>query len=305
MLVWSVESAVLGLWALALASASPSALHVFMARSHAILSGFTMVAQLFLSARRLSGVAQAVSDAFVCVVWALFVMYLVVVLDPGNFGNTRLFSMPVLAGTLPLDAWVGLGWFVAAAASAIGMGLGGERPSRLMFHPFGYHLLITAPSLMAVGLYFQEDTPAEPVTQGIGTMLTGASITHTLYVMMLAGIWAVFIVLQATGQALSPPSDGQWTGWLMLAWALKLIGRAACIVIPVAAALSVRTGAQAVLMWTLVAIGILNAVDWIQALEWLLNEGWKRQQQMQPETTQNMSAHMRPPDPAALHIKEF
>ena len=304
MLVWSVESGVLSLWALALASASPSALHVFMARTHALLSWFTVVAQLFVSARRLPDVGQAVAEAFVCGVWALFAMYLVAVLDPGNFGDARLFSLPVVAGTLPLDAWVGLGWFVAAVASAIGMGLGGERPSPLMFHHFGYHLLIVAPSFLALWLYDRDGTTAEPVSQGVGIMLSGVLVTHTLYMMTLVGVWGAFIVLQATGQAMSglQLERGSWTGWHVLGWVLKAAGRAACVLIPVAAALSVRTEAQAVLLWILVAIGTANALDWVQALEWVLDKDQtnRRRQTMLREDISPQPRSQQ--DPAALNL---
>ena len=313
MLVWSVESGVLGLWALALAAASPSGLHTFMARGHAILSAFTVGAQLFASARRLPGLGQAVAEAFVCGVWALFGMYLVAVLDPGNFGDARLFSLPVVAGTLPLDAWVGLGWFVAATASAIGMGLGGERPSRLMFHHFGYHLVIVAPSFLALWLYDGEGTTAEPVAQGLRALLPGTRITRALFMMTLAGVWGVFVVLQATGQALTSMEEdgGGWSGWRILAWMLKLTGRAACVLIPVAAALSVRTEAQAGLLWALVGVGAANAFEWVQALEWVLGEGRRRstEEEESPPAALRLRSRLQPrQDPAALqltHIKGF
>ena len=85
---------------------------------------------------------------------------------------------------------------------------------------------------------------------------------------------------------------------------MKLVGRAACVLIPVAAALSVQTLAQAWLLWVLVAIGAANAFEGVKALEWALGE--------RPSTTQptapppQLNARMKPQDPAALpllHIK--
>ena len=277
MIVWSVESVVLGLWALALAAVSPSVLHTFMARSHLILSSFTLAAQLFASSRQLPGLGHAIAEAFVCSVWALLAMYLVVLLDSGNYGDTRLFSMPAFAG-LPVDGWVGLGWFVAATASALGMGLGSGRPSRLMFNHFGYHMMIVAPSFLILWLYS-----------------SSSAVTITL-----VGVWVVFIVLQATGQAIA--SNGSWTALHILSAALKITGRIACIVIPVVALLSVRTDPQVVLMWVLLVIGIVNAFDWMSVLEWALNERPKQ------SGTQDLVAQMvARPDPAALalHIKGF
>jgi len=209
--------------------------------------------------------------------------------------------LPVVANTLPLDAWVGLGWFVAAATSALGLGLGWPgRRSRLMFHHFGYHMLIIGPSFLALWLYGA--APASALSWLIG----GRDVTYTLYLMMLIGAWGAFVVLQATGEATSGPS---WARWVLSGW-LKLAGRAACVLIAVSGLVSVRTGSQTVLMSVLVGVAAANAVDWVWALEWVLRKtsesANERGSSSQPQSG-FVDARIAPPqqrgDPAALALR--
>ena len=139
-LVWSIESVLLGLWALVLSSYS-TPFHVFIARSHVLISSFTLLLHLFIKARDLV-VGSAVSQAFVCAVSSLFLSYVSMMvfyamgpfdksgskvnyfsvdgLDDVSVSRSKYFKLP-LVGLLTLDACVGLAWFVAAFISSLGM----------------------------------------------------------------------------------------------------------------------------------------------------------------------------------------
>jgi hypothetical protein len=148
-LIWSVESVLLGLWALVLSSFS-TPLHCFVARCHVLISVCTMVLHLFVVSRGFV-VGSAVSQAFVCAVSALFLTYLFAVLATG--ADPRLFKMPSV-GLLQLDAVIGLSWFAVAVLSGLGMALSFVTKDRgapqsgktfLMLHPCGVHLLVIFP----------------------------------------------------------------------------------------------------------------------------------------------------------------
>lgn len=164
-MIWSVESVLLGLWALVLASYS-TRLHVFVARSHVLISAFTLVLHLYVRARNLV-VASAVSQAFVCSVTALFLGYLAVLFANDSQSNPTYFNAPSV-GMLRLDACAGLAWFAVAFINSVGMALSSietppppseagnlkkkntRKTSSLMFHPYGFHLVAVLPSLMLV-----------------------------------------------------------------------------------------------------------------------------------------------------------
>jgi hypothetical protein len=159
-LVWSSESVLLGLWALVFSTYS-TPLHVFVARSHLLISSFTFVLHLYVKSRGLV-IGSAISHAFVCAVSALFLVYLSLIFAEGSM--SRLFKMPSV-GWLTLDACIGLAWFVVAIISSIGMALsylnGGSTGSSvkcpLMFHSYGIHLVFFLPCLSILidlgGLY--------------------------------------------------------------------------------------------------------------------------------------------------------
>jgi hypothetical protein len=158
-LVWSVESVLLGLWALVF-SAYSTPLHVFVARSHLIISSFTLVLQLYVKARGLV-VGPGISHAFVCAVSALFLVYISFLCAENSM--TRFFKMPSV-GWLTLDACIGLAWFIVAFISSVGMALSfvkrdsaGRVTCSLMFHSYGAHLVIVLPCLSVLlglgGLY--------------------------------------------------------------------------------------------------------------------------------------------------------
>jgi hypothetical protein len=307
-LIWSVEGVLIGLWALVFVSFASSPFHTFIARAHVLISGATLLFQLINSARVLP-VAHAISEAYVCAVSGLFLVYLMVLLDSKNYTDPKLFSLGVLGGFLPADACVCLGWFCAALVSAIGMALSERgRPSRLMFHHFGYHMLIVPPSLLVFWLYNYDGAASEPLSQTIQFIYQGARVTHFIYALVLVCIWGVFIVLQATGEVLQFeaewPSFAQMTFnggiryWLSLTF--KLLGRFACILIPISAAFTARTTEQVVLAWALVATGGLNAFDWLQLLDRLLSA--RRPPIAQAEPAGLSSAAF---DPAALPLRAW
>ncbi len=306
-LVWSVESVLIGLWALVLVHFGPSPFHSFIARTHLLISGATLLAQVFNSARALSA-AHAIAEAHVCAVSGLFVMYAVALLDPDTYADPKLFFTGVVGGFLPLDACIGLGWFGAALVSAIGMALSERgRPSKLMFHHFGYHMLIVPPSLLVFWLYNYDGRADEPLSQAILLFYRGARITHFVYAVVLICIWGMFIVLQATGEFLQ--FEAEWPSFSQmsangglrygLSMVLKLAGRFACILIPLSAAFTAKTAAQVILMWALVAVGGLNAFDWLRVVDRLLGSNAVRP----------LEAAFAPPartafDPAALPLRD-
>jgi hypothetical protein len=308
-LVWSVESVVLGLWALVFSLYS-NPFHSFVAYSHVLISGFTLIAHLFAAARDLP-IRHAISDAFVCAVCSLFVVYLMAIFD---VSNPLLFSMSVLGDFLPLDACIGLAWFSAALVSALGMALS-ERGRRctLMFHHFGYHMLIVPPSFLVFWLYNYDGAAAEPVSGAIAYLYRGIRITHFLYTMVLVGIWGAFVVLQATGECLR--FEAEWpdfermsaNGGLRYALSvlLKLAGRAACVLIPISAAFTAKTSQQVILAWVLTGIGAVNALDWLKPLDYLLLGRRNTPAPLEDSESRSLGVRFRAPsnlDPAAVAL---
>jgi len=158
-LVWSTESVLLGLWALVFSTYS-TPLHVFVARSHVLISSFTLLLHLYVKSRGLV-IGPAISQAFVCAVSALFLVYISMLCAENS--AARFFKMPSV-GWLTLDACIGLAWFVVALISSVGMALSfvkKDSPEKhtlsLMFHSYGVHLVIVLPCLSVIlgvgGLY--------------------------------------------------------------------------------------------------------------------------------------------------------
>jgi hypothetical protein len=311
-LVWSVESVLIGLWALVLVSLGSSPFHTFIARTQLLVSGATLLFQLINTSRALPA-AHAISEAYVCAVSGLFLMYVVVLLDTDNYKDPKLFALSVFGDFLPADACVGLGWFAAAFVSAIGMALSERgRSSKLMLHHFGYHMVIVPPSILIFWLYNYDGAASEPLSQAIQLFYSGARITHFFYTMVLIGIWGVFIVLQATGEYLQFeaewPSFSQMTanGGLRfaLSFILKLAGRFACVLIPFSATFTAKTAAQVVLTWALVGIGSLNAFDWLQVLDRFIS-GRGALVEARPLESSFQAANNKTFDPAALPLRTY
>jgi hypothetical protein len=317
-LVWSVESAILGLWALVFSFYS-TPFHAFIARSHAMIAGFTMVLQLISTARGLD-MGHAVSDAFVCAVTALLLVYVASILDTAN--HTRLFSMPY-AGILPLDAIIGVAWFCAATVSATGMALSGTgRRSSLMFHQYGYHTSVTLPSLLMLWLYnFDASNTDEPVHKGIKLVRNNSvTITHALIFTAYACLWGWFVVAQFLGEGFLTFGK-QWPAWsdmsagtsvtYVAAAMLKFLGRSGCVLIPVSAAFSAHTSAQIIMMWTLTGVAAAYAIDLLSSIERIFGLSSSDNQPSEPleypssRLGSNMSAapdspHLIRHDPAAV-----
>jgi hypothetical protein len=319
-LVWSVESVVIGLWALVFVQFVSNPFHTFVARAQLIVAGATLLMQLINSARVLA-VAPAISEAYVCAVSGLFLVYLMVLFDADNYSNPKFFSMGTFGNLLPIDACVALGWFGAALISGIGMALSERgRPSALMFHHFGYHILIVPPSFLVFWLYNYDGTStSEPLSQAVRFLYEGARITHFIYTMLLICIWGVFIVLQATGEFLQFgteewPSFSQMTTTDGLRYGLsvllKLLGRCACILIPLSAAFTTKTTSQAMLAWALVAVGAANAFDWLQIFDRLLSRRVRIQHPPPLESSllvpnpNTNNTPIRNFDPAALPLRQ-
>lgn len=268
-LVWSVESVILGVWAL-LFSFYSTPFHSFIASSHVMISGFTLVLQLISSARDLP-IRYSVSESFSCAVTALALVYTAAILDTAN--HARFFSMQSAGGLLPLDAAIGTAWFCAAMTSATGMALSGVKHGQraaLMFHQYGYHMSIVLPSMLLLWLYnYDAESKSEPVNKGI-TYFANITITHAILFIVYTGIWGWFVVSQFLGEGFLT-MGGEWPSWknitsrelilYMLASLLKFIGRCGCVLIPLSAALTAHTSAQIILAWTLTGIASIYAID--------------------------------------------
>jgi hypothetical protein len=160
-LVWSTESVLLGLWALMFSTYS-TPLHVFVARSHVLISSFTLLLHLYVKSRGLV-IGPAISQAFVCAVSALFLVYFSMLCVENS--AARFFKMPSV-GWLTLDACIGLAWFVVALISSVGMALSfvkkesqEKRTSSLMFN----HTVETAARFDVNNN--QQNTPSAPTLE--------------------------------------------------------------------------------------------------------------------------------------------
>ena len=275
-LVWAVESAILGVWAL-IFSFHSTPFHAFIARSHSIIAGFTLLLQLISTARDLP-VGHAIAEAFVCAVTALLLIYVAALLDTAN--HTRFFSMSA-AGLFPLDAAIGVAWFCAATVSATGMALSGvgkptedgpKHKASLMFHQYGYHMSIALPSLLMLWLYNYDATSEnEPVYKGIKFVRQNdVTIGHTLIFIVYAGIWGLFVVAQGMGEGLLTMGK-QWPAWkdmtpgMYVRYAvsalLKFIGRGGFVLVPLSAVFVAKTNAQVLMAWILVGVAGVYAID--------------------------------------------
>ena len=304
-LIWAMESAIIGLWAIALSSFS-SPFHNFIARSHVIIAGFTLLLQLVASAQNFP-IQSATADAFVCTVGAIVLLYAVVLLDPGNFSS--MFSMPVV-GILPLDACIGLAWCIAAMVSACGMALcDSTRRTALMLHPFGYHMIVVLPSFLSLWLYdYDASNLNEPVTQIISKIQRAA---HAVLFVVLACIWATFILLQTIGQSIKTESNWPATFEEMsnqdvmqycLHYVLTFIGRGGPVLIAVSGAITANTNAQAMLLWTLTGLAAWNAVDVFELIRRCIPSKDKVNERSQSADSIDNSPASAPLDPAAVPI---
>ena len=280
-LVWSVESAMLGIWALVFSFYS-TPFHAFIARSHSMISAFTLILQLITSARDLP-ISHPISEAFVCAVTALCLVYTASILDTAN--HKRFFSMPS-AGLLPLDAVIGCAWFCAAMTSAFGMALSGvgrgNQRASLMFHQYGYHMSIVLPCFLILWLYnYDASSLNDPVYKGINLARNSGniSITHTLLFTVYSGIWGWFVVAQFLGEGFFTAGQ-QWSAWqemdcgtsiaYVLSVMLKFLGRGGCVLIPISAAFAAKTNAQVTMMWVLIGVSGAFAIDLLGFLDKLI-----------------------------------
>ena len=260
-MIWSVESVLLGLWALVLSSYS-TPLHVFIARSHVSISSFTMILHLYVKARGLV-VGSAVAQAFVCAVTALFLVYLLVLFADGSGSDPMFFNMPSV-GVFSLDACVGLAWFTAAMISAMGMALSftqkesDEVPARktfLMFHTHGFHLVVGVPCLAICYL----------------------STLSTIFLWIVVLVWCGYVLCMGVlifksdqgtvGQARGPFDTGTSTGSILSDYFLPVFCGAFLIALPLLVLFFVSLSyQQLILVVCLLVITALNALPSISKI---------------------------------------
>ena len=258
-LIWSVESVILGLWALSFAAYS-TPLHVFVARSHVLISSFTMVLHLVVVARDLV-VGSAVSQAFLCAVSALFLTYVSAVLASGvDTIEPKFFKLPSV-GLLRLDAVIGLAWFTVAMLSGLGMalshikkepGMQRARMTLLMFHSYGVHLLVIFPCIVII------------YTANVTLLLDICVIVWLVYVaymtVTLFGVDITSIVLRKNTSFRSL----RWYQMVLfvLFYILHIIFRFAPIAISLAVLLFVDLRFQPrVLVFCLLGVAVLTSLD--------------------------------------------
>jgi hypothetical protein len=265
-LVWATESTVLGLWALVYSLYS-NPFHAFIARSHALISGFTLVLHLFAAARNLP-IEHAISEAFVCALSSLLLIYVTVLLDPSK--HASMFTMSTIE-LLPLDACIGLGWFVAALVSGLGMVLCERgRRSSLMFHHFGYHMLVVPPSFLLLWLYDYDGSTSEPISTAIRAIQSSA---HQVFFVILSVLYGLFIFMQATGESIALFQGGfscaDFWVYTFPSQLFKFLGRALPILIAFSASIAAKTTAQTVLAWVLMGIAGANSLDFLDFGGWV------------------------------------
>ena len=279
-LVWSLESVLLGLWAVVFSLYS-TPLHAFIARCHVIAASFTLFLHLVASARSLDLVAWAASQAFLCFVSALFVCYCVALADAGN---PVYFSLPSV-GLLPLDACIGISWLLAALVSSLGMALVpvAGRKSSLMVHYYGYHLVVMAPSVLLM------------VPSGVGVFFMLLWILHVIILAVVVGA-----------------GHDDATGGLFMKM-VAFSGRLACVVVAVVdMILSGGSVLRFSIAVVLLVVSILNQLDWIGDLEAFFqqppdhndDDDAPRAAAVVPtNTTAGVNAARRSRDPAAIGLR--
>lgn len=249
-LIWSIESVVLGLWALVFSSYS-TPLHVFVARSHVLISSFTLLLHLVVVARDLV-IGSAVSQAFLCAVCALFLSYVSSVLATDS--GSKYFKMPSV-GLVTLDACIGLAWFTVVLFSGVGMALSfvKKEPSEkkgkltlLMFHPYGFHLVVIFPCLAIAR--------------------QAASDSVCLIGLIVWFVYIAYMLLRLCGADLvktTPSENGSSKSWDKLVfYAVRSVVRYAALVITTVVLIFVKlSSGQYVLVICLLVLSSLRSVD--------------------------------------------
>jgi hypothetical protein len=250
-LVWAIESVLMGVWATVLAGVFSTPFHSFMAISHLSISGITAVLQLLIVSRNPAR-AFAVSQAFVCAVAALALVYLSVLLTPSL--HATAFGSPSV-GILPLGGCVGLAWCLASMLSATGMALGDNaQKSTLFLHPFGYHLPVMLPCVFIA----------------MEKKLLVLAVVELI-------VWGAYVALHffAASVASGPTAPGGFfsccsgmTGPQIFSFVLKGIARIACLLVPV---VTWFVGPPVLAVTTLV-IAAMNFFSWASVLDWVLGD---------------------------------
>ena len=307
-LIWSVESAILSMWAVVLSLLFANTFHVFIAGSHALITAINLVSQIIISARDLS-FSHAASEAYICSVSALFAVYITALVD---YKNNKYFSMTDAGFLIPLDACIGLAWFCAAFVSAFGMALSGRKKTFLMFHHYGYHVTVTMPSLLIVWLYNYDGRNTDYYVKWV----LGKSLSHFLLFFIYACVWGSFIGFQLLSQIIKLQTLVRWEemtfisgGRYFLSVIFKFLGRLGCVLIPLSAVIASSTVEHVIISWTLTSIAVANAIDWIDTLNGFFSSANNSELGQAEESSGNLRTQQQPmlieiPDPAAIRWRE-
>ena len=255
-LVWAIESALLGLWATALSTALSTRFHTALATAHLIISTATAIIQLLIVSRNPSR-AFAVAQAFVCAVAALALVEVAAVLYPP--GYPRAFGASKDLTVVPLGAVVGFGMAVACLLSAVGMALSGDagQKSSLFLHPVGFHLPVALPCLYVA-----------------------AARENWAVVSLDLILWMAAVLFYAVSGCCAPrkeagPSQAFFTcdtSWRGIArFVVRYLGSIACALVPVITWLFCSGGADVNLVAPVaVVIAGMNFFRWASFLDWAL-----------------------------------
>ncbi len=305
-LVWATEGSLLAGWAVVFSLYTDNAFHKFISLSYAFISALTLVLQLVSAAQAMPVLGHAASESLVCTVSALLLIYIIALMDSSNYST--LFSMPITT-LIPLDALIGLGWFSAVTVSALGMALSERgRKTPLMFHHFGYHMLTVLPSMVILWLYDYGGDKNEPVSMVLRLV---HSTAHSLFFIILAALWGLFIFLQIAGEGINQLGDpwprsirqinGDFVLYRLIPAVLKFLGRMFPVLIPVSAAMVASTTPMSILAWTLAGIAAANVFDFIDLFRWLVQGGPVSEQEEEPSAP--LTAVLRTSDPAAIPVR--
>ena len=258
-LIWSIESVLLGLWALVL-SAYSTPFHVFIARSHILISSFTLLLQMYVKARRLV-VGSAVSQAFVCAVSSLFISYVSMMVHyaMGPYDNSdanevakrfKFFKLP-LVGLLTLDACIGLAWFIAAFISSLGMAFSfsernvdhstSEDKISMMFHGHGVHLPVVFPCLI---MMFAAE---------------GASVDGNFLVCVV--VWGVYVLFMFTNLIIEGKNFESWQGKVYITVNLVFTKYFLVIFTLLSYMLHAKTFDQKIIVLSLLVVSVVSSLD--------------------------------------------
>jgi hypothetical protein len=280
-LVWAVEAVLLGVWGFVVSLSYSTRFHQFISFTQLIISSITLFFHALIASRAPTR-AFAVSQAYACAVAAIGLMYVVVLMDTDYYDVA--FGSATLLGSLPLGAEIGLAWLVLLIFGAVGMcvqDVNNNQKTALMMHPYGYHMVISLQCLMLIAtkqsmlsivglcilwalylvlqfvsrcfyssVYAYKDTPLDPVKAKNLFSRIWHSVTYP--------ICRIQTVEEITAEEIiSLLADSASEGVFIMVVAITMIS---------------ATGSQGILCIVLLTIAVLQQVNWLYFVDWILGD---------------------------------